>query len=119
MGWKTTLEAGADRPSDNSSNCPSNSDGDDDGNHDDEAFDAFANDLTSSLSRVQKRLGGVRYQALETQLNQALEAHKNGEPDAHRGWISALLTDYYDPMYEYQLSKREDKIVFRGNRTEV
>lgn len=83
------------------------------------AFDRFAEDLTDSLHRVRRRLGGVRYKELDKDLIQALEAHKNGEPDAHRGWISALLTDYYDPMYEYQLSKREDRIVFRGDRAEV
>jgi tRNA 2-selenouridine synthase len=29
------------------------------------------------------------------------------------------LHEYYDGMYEYQLSKKAGRIVFSGNRTEV
>ncbi len=68
-------------------------------------FAAFADDLTQSLYRVRKRLGGQRYQAISTQLQQALEAHRQGDPEPHRGWIERLLVDYYDPMYDYQISK--------------
>ncbi|WP_221797944.1 tRNA 2-selenouridine(34) synthase MnmH [Oceanobacter mangrovi] len=84
-----------------------------------EAFARFAHDLTDSLKRVQKRLGGVRYQQLAMQMEEALSAHQMGNPELHRGWITALLVDYYDPMYEYQLSKKLDRVVFRGNREEV
>ena len=37
----------------------------------------------------------------------------------HRGWITALLRDYYDPMYNYQLESRNERIIFRGNEAEV
>jgi tRNA 2-selenouridine synthase len=30
-----------------------------------------------------------------------------------------LLEEYYDPMYRYQLEKKAEKIVFRGNGPEV
>ena len=43
----------------------------------------------------------------------------NGDVSLHRDWIAALLTDYYDPMYEYQLGKRSGKILFRGTLQEV
>ena len=34
--------------------------------------------------------------------------------DIHRDWIQILLKKYYDPMYEYQLGKKQDRIIFRG-----
>lgn len=83
------------------------------------AFDAFADDLTQSLYRVRKRLGGVRYGEINAQLQQALIAHRNGDSELLRGCIEQLLVDYYDPMYDFQLSKRMELVVFRGNRDEV
>jgi len=85
----------------------------------DAGFCAFADDLRDSLFRVQKRLGGERYQQLQQQLEQALIAHEKGDPEPHRLWISGLLRDYYDPMYEYQLARRTERIVFRGDRNSV
>ncbi|MEZ5528420.1 MAG: tRNA 2-selenouridine(34) synthase MnmH [Porticoccaceae bacterium] len=84
-----------------------------------EGFSAFADDLTQSLFRVRKRLGGVRYSEIGEQLASALASHRNGDPEQHRGWIERLLVDYYDPMYDYQLSTRVELIVFRGDRAAV
>ena len=52
-------------------------------------------------------------------MQQALDAHQRGNPDSHRAWIKILLTDYYDPMYDHQLSKKAERIIFRGSREEV
>jgi tRNA 2-selenouridine synthase len=82
-------------------------------------FEAFADDLTQSLYRVRKRLGGVRYKEIAALLAAALQAHRAGNPDLHWDWIMSLLVDYYDPMYDYQLSKRAHQIVFRGDRQAV
>lgn len=82
-------------------------------------FEAFAEDLIQSLHRVRKRLGGSRYQKTARLLHDALEAHRRGNPDLHWDWILGLLVDYYDPMYDYQLSKREHQVVFRGDRQAV
>ena len=38
---------------------------------------------------------------------------------AHRHWIAVLLEKYYDPMYEYQLSKRAGQQLFSGDRQAV
>jgi tRNA 2-selenouridine synthase len=83
------------------------------------AFDTFAEDLTQALFRVRKRLGGVVYGEISNLLEQALNAHRKGDPEKHRGWIERLLVDYYDPMYDYQLRSRSDLIVFRGDRAAV
>ncbi|KEA62671.1 Selenophosphate-dependent tRNA 2-selenouridine synthase [Marinobacterium lacunae] len=84
-----------------------------------EGFNAFAEDLTQSLYRIRKRLGGVRYAEVAAMLDEALTAHRSGNPDLHWDWILTLLVDYYDPMYDYQLSRREGRIVFRGDREAV
>lgn len=81
-----------------------------------EAFALFAEGLTDALSRIQKRLGGARYQDLRRMLEDALNAHRQGDAEAHLEWIGTLLRDYYDPMYDYQLRHREPLVRARGNR---
>lgn len=86
---------------------------------DDIAFQAFADGLTESLERVQKRLGGARYQALFKVMHDAIRQHKLGSPDAHKAWIRTMLSEYYDPMYNYQIEGRADRVVMRGTEQEV
>ena len=38
-----------------------------------------------------------------------------GSVSDHDGWLVPLLEQYYDPMYTYQLSKKVERIVFRGD----
>jgi len=72
--------------------------------------------MSSCLDRIRKRLGGLRHQ----QINQLLHAaHESGEPEQHKEWIEQLLRDYYDPMYDYQIEKKQDSIVFKGSADEV
>lgn len=84
-----------------------------------DAFQYFSDDLTRSLERVQKRLGGVRFKDISHQLTDALKQHAAGDPEHHKSWIASLLTEYYDPMYEYQLAKKQHRIAFRGLSDEV
>lgn len=85
-----------------------------------EGFAGFADDLRDSLYRVRRRLGGERYQALSATLEEALQRHgQTGDAQGHRKWIMRLLRDYYDPMYEYQMSHKKDRVVFSGSREEV
>ncbi len=83
------------------------------------AFELFAEELKKSMFNIRKRLGGVRHQELTAMLEAALEAHKAGDDSLHRQWIRVLLSEYYDPQYDYLLSKRAERIVFRGNAEEV
>ena len=39
--------------------------------------------------------------------------------DYHRAWISRLLTDYYDPMYDYQLQKKQARVVCSGTAEDL
>ncbi|MDX1588664.1 MAG: tRNA 2-selenouridine(34) synthase MnmH [Oleiphilaceae bacterium] len=83
-------------------------------------FVAFRAFLTASLERVKKRLGGERYQRLAAIMNEALEAQwRHGDLDGHRQWIEQLLTRYYDPMYDYQLSRKAGPVLARGDKPEL
>ena len=42
-----------------------------------------------------------------------------GDYSRHEAWIVAMLRDYYDPMYAYQLGTQSKKIVFQGSYDEV
>ncbi len=78
--------------------------------------DANPSNLAAALGRIQKRLGLERYSVLENQLNQAIETRSESK---HLIWIANLLNWYYDPMYEYQLSRKRARIVFRGNAESI
>ena len=84
-----------------------------------EGFHCFSEYLVGALSKIHKRLGGDRYRMCEQQMRSALVAHSAGDPEQHKGWISLLLTDYYDPMYAHQLSKKEDRMIFKGDTKAV
>jgi len=75
----------------------------------------FEDYLLSALDRVRKRLGGDRHQTLRRLMEKALETQRQtGEVSGHDGWIQSLLENYYDPMYDYQLDKKEGRIFLRG-----
>jgi len=83
-------------------------------------FDNFSRQLEDSLFRIKKRLGGVVYEQIRGQLDSAIAQHReSGDIAAHRDWIRLLLSNYYDPMYDYQLAQKTDRIVFRGDKTAV
>ena len=83
-------------------------------------FENYSNYWINSLFKIQKRLGGLRYKSLLNQLNLALESHKiNNDLQNYYPLIKSLLLDYYDPMYDYQITKKRQRIVFQGNTQEV
>jgi len=79
-------------------------------------FDAFSQYLLQSLTSIRKRLGGKQYQELQDMMQNALSQQRNqNQTSQHLAWISLLLQKYYDPMYEYQLEKKAQRVLFRGN----
>ncbi len=81
---------------------------------------AFAEYLRHGMYAIRKRLGMERYQELARVMDDALQTHlSTNKSDKHLDWLIPLLKDYYDPMYTYQLSKKADRIVFRGDYAEV
>jgi tRNA 2-selenouridine synthase len=76
--------------------------------------------LLSSLFRVRKRLGSERYKQYHTIMESALDQQiQHQRVCAHEQWIEAMLTDYYDPMYEYQLASKQARVVFSGDYQQV
>jgi tRNA 2-selenouridine synthase len=83
-------------------------------------FRLFAERLLQSLSNIQKRLGGERYQRLLLIMQAALaEQQRSASVELHRGWIDGLLREYYDPMYAYQRESKAERIEFAGEQAAV
>ncbi len=78
--------------------------------------DLFDGSLLNALQKIRKRLGGVRYKQLNETMQSALQQESE---NLHKQWISDLLEYYYDPMYNYQLDKKSELVVFRGDENEV
>jgi len=80
-----------------------------------QGFRDWADYLLRSLDRIRRRLGGDRHAAVRRQLEEAIRRHAATDSLAgHRDWIAALLRDYYDGMYEYQLRNKAARIAFSG-----
>ena len=80
----------------------------------------WADDINGAFDRIKRRLGSERYLHLKQVFADAFEQQKlHGDLEAHKVWVESLLTDYYDPMYDYQIEKSPIPVVFRGNDKEV
>lgn len=84
-----------------------------------EGFRLYAERLLQSLSNIQKRLGGERYQRLLVIMQTALDEQRSGAVALHRDWIAGLLREYYDPMYAYQRESKAARIEFAGDQAAV
>ncbi|NQZ83563.1 MAG: tRNA 2-selenouridine(34) synthase MnmH [Colwellia sp.] len=83
-----------------------------------QGFIAFSQYLEQGLFKVRKRLGTERYGKLKEIQSTALTQQKNGQLHYHLDWLSPLLSEYYDPMYQYQLGLKTERVIFRGNNTQ-
>ncbi len=84
--------------------------------HGEAAVAAFGERARKGLDRIRKRLGGQRHREFGELLDAGLaEIERGAELDAMRAFIRRLLTEYYDPMYDYQLAKRAERIAYRGD----
>jgi tRNA 2-selenouridine synthase len=89
-------------------------------NGEDAGFESWANQLQTSIDKIQRRLGGVRHKELKALLTDAIQRQiSTGDADAHKDWIKVLLVDYYDPMYDFQTEKKLERVVYRGTQEEV
>jgi len=85
-----------------------------------EGFERWADQARNGLNRIARRLGGKRHKALSEALEAAIRAMEKGAPaDVHASWIAHLLTEYYDPMYDYQLRQKRDRIIYSGPKNEL
>ncbi|MEM7691999.1 MAG: tRNA 2-selenouridine(34) synthase MnmH [Pseudomonadota bacterium] len=79
--------------------------------------------LRDDLARTRKRLGLERHAEILEQMDHAFRTQQRDSGDsgieAHRVWIRRLLVEYYDPMYRYQLEKRQGQRLHSGTREQV
>ncbi len=76
--------------------------------------------LRADLAKLRKRLGGLLHQQVDAKLVEAFQRQRScGDLSAHRQWITPLLVQYYDPMYEYQMQLRAGPRLGHGNRTAI
>jgi tRNA 2-selenouridine synthase len=85
----------------------------------DEAHSVFSEKILHNLSRIKKRLGGELHQELHNQLSEALTALAQGDESGFAVPIETLLSKYYDPMYDYQLSNKRGRVLFSGEHDEL
>lgn len=79
-------------------------------------FAAFSEYLLQSLMSIRKRLGGKQHQELQDLMQQALNQQIcQNDTSLHLVWIHLLLHKYYDPMYQYQLQKKSERVLFKGS----
>ncbi len=84
------------------------------------AEEKFRHFVLDNLARIKNRLGGVRYQKTRLAFEQALDRlFATGDSELFTAPIQSLLTDYYDPMYQYQLEKKPVDILFKGAEEEI
>ncbi len=85
-----------------------------------EGAEKLSEHLLNSLKRIQKRLGDERYQEAQRQMEAATKKYVDlGILDGFIPVVNSLLVDYYDPMYDYQIEKKTDRITFEGSMEEV
>ena len=81
------------------------------------AVDEFSRYLLDAVDAIRKRLGNTAHSDVRNSVLAALEHHQSTESlEDHRNWITLLLSEYYDPMYNYQLEKKWSRIKVAGSR---
>lgn len=86
----------------------------------DAGFEYWQKSFSDSILRIEKRLGRERFLRVYQAFQHAVAFQKEHDSfSLYTNWIFLLLTQYYDPMYEFQMKKFPSKVLFEGNSTEV
>jgi tRNA 2-selenouridine synthase len=84
------------------------------------AHDLLDTFIRDALLRIKKRLGGARFTSIIKTLDEAIIALKSqNQWSGFDDIINVLLSQYYDPMYEYQYQQKAGKTIFKGSHTEI
>ena len=76
--------------------------------------------MEESGERIGRRFGGENLRRMKEMLTSAHRQQlATGDPSRHIDWVRMLISEYYDPMYDYQLEKDSRKVVFRGEEDAV
>jgi tRNA 2-selenouridine synthase len=88
--------------------------------NDERGFIIWAEQLQACVDKIQRRLGGARHKQLKLLLDHAIQQQQSsGNSEQHKEWIKILLVNYYDPMYDFQINKKNSRVVFSGQQDEV
>ena len=79
-------------------------------NDEEELFNKYSN----ALDRIKRRLGNSLHGEIREFMTKGFG---HNDKEAHKKWISILLTNYYDKMYNYKLGIRQKDIVHRGSKS--
>lgn len=66
-----------------------------------------------SLEKIKKGLGGVNYMRVQQEMKDGFATGN------HTEWISSLLRDYYDPIYNRDIARQGELLLKRGNASEL
>lgn len=84
------------------------------------ALALFATHHRESLQKIHKRFGGENTKRALALFEAALrEQREKNSLEGYRAYISLLLTEYYDPMYDYQIKSKNRSMLLRGNAAEI
>ena len=73
----------------------------------------FSTACPRAVDRIQRKLGPERHAEIQSLLRKAFE---DGD---HQPWIERLLTWYYDPLYDRNLARKAEQVVWRGPREDA
>lgn len=76
--------------------------------------------LNDSCQKIARRLGGDGLKNVISLIGKAISFQKEKHDlSKHRDWIVFLLKHYYDPMYNYQIERKQNRVIFSGDFQEV
>ena len=74
----------------------------------------------ASIDRIRKRLGNEKHKEICTLFSIAFDKQiQDNSFECYDDLVEYLLREYYDPMYDYQIDKIPEQVVFRGSHEEV
>ena len=86
----------------------------------DSGLEAFANHHRNALDKITRRFGSEHKTRARDLFDTALKAYARSQSTtAFDDYVELLLLKYYDPMYDYQLKKKMNRVVFRGSAAAV
>lgn len=71
----------------------------------------------NGFRRIQKKLGSAKFLTLTEEMNRAFNGPM--EVSRHADWITGLMSEYYDPLYQKDLRYNADKVLFKGKSNEA
>lgn len=81
-----------------------------------QAQEKYAEFMLGGLAKITKRLGLQRYRLVKSLFLSGLQIlFENNKSDGFDEAFRILLTQYYDPMYDYQTAKQTAPVLFSGD----